>query len=195
MEDEITHKELAAAEKALAEGRYDAAQRLLNKAAESGATPRHIQDLHRRIRTERVRHEFAVQNSVFGGFGIAFVGYLLLCIRQPLGWGIPLWLALAVGVVPCAAGGYVGRRHAGEREPGASFRDGAKSVAGAMVCYSGFSTLILVSRLQKGALQLGEEAFAALLTTALLTIVAAGMAGVASVAASRIGVKRTDASA
>jgi signal transduction histidine kinase len=179
MEDEVARQELAAAEKALAAGHFDAAQHLLDNAAQNGATPRHIQDLHRRIRTARVQHEFAIQNSVYQSFGVGIVCYLLLSIRQPLGWGIGLWLLLSVAAIPVVIGTFVGWKYRNApRVFRAAFMDGFKPACAAMLCYSGFSLGVLLTHLQTRPGQIGEEFVAAMFTICLLSAAASTVAGV-----------------
>ena len=186
MEDEVARRELAAAEKALAAHNFTAAQHLLDNAAASGATPRHIQDLHRRIRAEKAKHEFAVQNSAYKCFGIGILGYLIISIRQPLGWGIPVWLLLSVAAIPGLMGLYMGRKHAGTRSFRSAFLDGVRPAAAAMTCYSLFSLGVLVTHLQPRSEQIGEEIVAAMFTAFVLAVAASVVSGMACAAASRV---------
>lgn len=184
MEDEKVVTELQAAERALNAGKFDEAERLLDLAAHGGATPLHISDLGRRVRAARIAHESHVGSSVWFGFFIALIGYAVVSSRQPDGWTKPVWLVLALAVVPGVAGLFVGRRHAGERSRAHAFMDGLKSGIWAMACYSGFNLLILADKLQKEASQSFDEYVAALLTVIVFSAIAGGVSGLISAAAS-----------
>src|SRR5580700_7825026 len=161
MEDEKVHQELRDAEKALQEGRFNAADRLLDLAAHSGATPLHISDLGRRLRAARAAHDRGVRGSVRVGFLIALAGYLVLSAREPLGWTMHVWIVLAFVVIPSVAGLFVGRRHAGTRTRSLAFYDGVRSGVFAMACYAGIHVFTLANNLQKDNSQLVDEWVAA----------------------------------
>ncbi len=192
MEDEKVHQELQSAEKALSEGRFNAADRLLDLAAQSGATPLHISDLGRRLRAARANHDLHIRSSVRIGFVIALVGYIILSAREPLGWTTHVWIALAFFVVPFIAGLVVGRRHVGERTHKFAFCDGARSGFFAMACYTGFHVFTLASNLQKDNSQLVNEWVAALVDVIAFSIIAGIVAGITSALAS-YGRRRGDA--
>ena len=182
--DETVHQELQNAEKALQQGRYDAADHLLDLAAHGGATPLLISDLGRRVRAARANHELRVRSSVRIGFCLAIAGYILLSMRQPLGWTQPIWILLAFLVIPGVAGLFVGRRHAGERTRSRAFYDGARSGVFAMACYTGFHVFKLADNLQKDNSQTVDEWVAAFIAIIVFSSIAGLVAGLASAAAS-----------
>jgi hypothetical protein len=184
MEDESVHQELQAAETALQQGRYDAAEHYLDLAAHGGATPLHISELGRRVRAARAKHELGVRSSVRICFVIALVGYAILSLKQPLGWTMPTWIALAFVIIPGIAGLIVGRRHAGERTRSLAFMDGARGGAFAMACYTGIHVFMLADNLQKDSNQLVDEWVAAFVAVIVFSIIAGAVAGLISVAAS-----------
>jgi hypothetical protein len=186
MEDEKVQMELRGAEKALQEGRYDAAEHLLDLAAHAGATPLHISDLGRRVRAARAKHELGVRSSVRISFFVALIGYAVLSAKQPLGWTMPVWFGLAFVAIPGIAGLVVGRRHAGERSRKLAFSDGLRGGACAMACYTGLHVFMLAENLQKDNSQLVDEWVAAFIAIIVFSVIAGLVAGVASVAASLV---------
>ena len=182
--DEKVHQDLEAAEKALSEGRYDAADHLLDLAAHGGAEPLHISELGRRVRAAKARHEQRVRSSVRIGFLLALAGYVILSTRQPLGWTLKVWIVSAFVVIPVISGFFVGRRHAGERTRSRAFYDGARSGAYAMVCYATFHLLMLADHLQKDSTQLVDEYVAVIIAVIVFSALAGIVAGLASTAAS-----------
>jgi ABC-type transport system involved in cytochrome c biogenesis permease subunit len=184
MEDETVHQELRDAEKALQESRFDTAEHLLDMAAHAGATPLHISDLGRRVRAARAMHDRGVRGSVRVGFLIALAGYLILSARQPLGWTPSVWIVLAFVVIPGVAGLFVGRRHAGTRTRSLAFYDGVRSGVYAMACYSAIHIFTLANNLEKDNSQLVDEWAAAFIVVIVYSIIAGGVAGMSSVAAS-----------
>lgn len=189
MESEEVHKDLKAAEDAMNQCRYDVALRQLDLAAHAGAEPRHISDMGRKIRAAKAFHDRKVRGSVRLGFFIALVGYLILMMRQPIGWTTPVWITLGFVVIPCVAGLFVGRRHAGEQSAARAFSDGARSGLFAMMCYSAVNIVMLLDKLQKDSTQVGDEYFAAIIAVAAYSLAAGAVSGLASAAISRIGPK------
>lgn len=189
MEDEKVHQELKAADDALKQGRYEAADKLLDLAAKGGAEPRHISDLGRRLRAAKALHEKRVRTSVRSGFCLALAGYVVLSLRQPAEWRVPVWLALIFLVIPGLVGVFVGRRHAGERTRARAFYDGARCGAYSMVCYSGVHVLVLANRLQKDASQTIDEYVAGVLTVVVFSAIAGMVAGSMSAMASLVAPK------
>lgn len=180
-----TSNELTQADAAIQQGRFDAASRFLDRAAASGAEPRQIADLGRKLRYAMAQHERGVRGSVRIGFWLALVGYIVLSMRQPDEWTIRVWLAAEFLVIPIVAGVLVGMRHSGQRSRGRAFWDGARSGGIAMACYAAFNTLILAGNLHKPSSDAFDEYFAALLTVVLYGAAAGLVAGLASAGASR----------
>ena len=90
-----------------------------------------------------------------GGFGLglllAIVGYLVLALRQPSAWGMPVWALLAFAVVPAGAGWLAGRGRIGGSEFRECFRAGAWPAAIAMALYAGITLIVLHTRVSSGA--------------------------------------------
>ena len=120
------------------------------------------------------------------GFILGLIGYLILSTRQPVGWGPSVWYMLTFLAIPGITGLLVGWRHAGQRSMKHAFVDGAKAGAYSMACYAGFNLILLFNHLQKDETQLGDEFFAAAITTIMFSLLAGAITGVASVLASRI---------
>ncbi len=187
MESEHVHQELIAAENALRKGRYDEADRHLNAAAHAGAPPERISDLGRKLRYARAHHAVRVKKSVRIGSLLGIGGYLLLSVKSPLGWGQTVWEALAFLVIPALMGLLIGRRHAGERTPGAAFADGLKAGLMAMALYASVHLISSGCALDKDAGDAGEEFVAGLFTFVLFSLLAGLVSGLISALSSRIG--------
>lgn len=187
MESDRAHAELLAAEDALHKGRYDVADSHLDAAAHAGAPPQRISDLGRQLRYARAQHEQRVKTSVLIGMALGIVGYLIISVKPPLEWGLPLWGALIFLVVPGLTGLLIGRRHAGERTPQAAFRDGWRAGLWAMSLYTVIHLIGAGCRLDREGGEAGEEFFAGLLTLLLFSVVAGLVSGMISALSSRIG--------
>lgn len=129
--------------------------------------------------------------AVWLAFVIAGIGYMVLSSQQPAGWGVPVWLSLALLLIPALAGLALNRLQAENRPPRQAFFAGMKGVGWAMFFYASITMTVVANRVG-GAGNAGEEFLAGLLTTILFTLLAGAAAGLANVLLTRMLSKRSD---
>ena len=140
--------------------------------------------------------ELARRNRRAGmlGFLVAVVGYLLLSIQQPVGWGEGLWAALAFLLVPALGGLVVNLAQERNRASGKAFFAARKSVGWAMFLYAGITLIVLAIRVGSPD---GGMFLAGLVATVVYTILAGVVAGLVNLALTRVraNTNRTDETA
>ncbi len=118
--------------------------------------------------------------AVWLAFVLAGIGYLMLSSQQPAGWGVPLWLALALLLIPAIGGLAINRLQAAGRPVRQAFFAGMKGVGWAMFFYASITLTVLANRVG-GAGNGGQEFLAGLLTVVACTLFAGSVAGCVNV--------------
>ncbi len=120
--------------------------------------------------------------SAWGGFCLGLLGYLLVSVREPLEWRMPVWIILAFVVVPGLVGWVAGLGQVPER--GICFRAGLRTAGWAMFLYASLTLIVLSHRIPADAGS-GQEFWAGLLVSVVYALLAGTVAGLVSMAAGR----------
>ena len=176
---EAAEAQMIAAERALARGQYREAQQHLAQAERLGTSPHDIERLASAVWAAAERQARRGRRGPWAGFAIAGIGYLLLSVQQPPAWTIPVWAALALGVVPAIAGLATGRWQGPERAPRRRFWDAARAAGGAMFLYSGLSLPAVRHRFSTGA-EMGDALLVGVFVTLVYGALAGAVAGLVS---------------
>jgi|SRR5579871_3311214 len=172
---EQAHQEMIAAEVALADGRYDAAEHHLEAAHRLGASQKQVEKVASSIRRSRQRGEKQGLWRARIGFAVGLCCYLLLAIQPPLSWRIPLWIFLAFLLVPAVIGLVIGRMYRAAQPAPVRFGEGMRAGGWAMAIYTGLSLMVFWGRMGRDAE--GEEFVAGALTTVVFALLAGIVAG------------------
>ena len=119
------------------------------------------------------------RGSVALGVLVASACYLVLAMRKPHEWGLPLWSGLALALVPLLCGAIIGRGMGGDFTRAKRFRT-AFYVSGLMMAiYSGISLMIVRSGIDSSA-SASAVAVVGLFVSAVYAVIAGTIAGIAS---------------
>jgi hypothetical protein len=174
-----SHAEIVATERALARGDIAAARQHLHLAIQHGAPQNQTQWLATSIQTLAESQQRRVQGGGGRGIVVGFVGYLIVSLQQPLGWGQPLWIFLAFLLVPSMVGLAVGLQQKTAHAPVASFWNACRGCGTVMGLYS-MLHLILIGGPHSDGANAGQELIAGLLTILLFALIAGLVAGTVS---------------
>jgi len=179
---------IRAARKDLQSGNLDAAQMHLDVAKQYGAQHSQTEPVEKAIQTARMARASSSRGGAWRGFWVAILGYLCIAIRQPLGWGMGLWIFLTFLLVPMLAGLVVGRYQKAQGAPGQSFWMAFKGVSKAMALYTIMSLIFIGGSHSDGA-DKWQERIAGVLATALYFFITGLVAGATSMAVSGVQIK------
>jgi len=179
---------IRAARKDLKSGNLEAAQMHLDVAVQYGAQHSQTEPVAKAIQMARMARATNSRSGAWRGFWVAILGYLCLAFRQPLGWGMGLWIFLAFLLVPILAGLVVGRYQRNVGAPGQSFWMAFKGVSKAMALYTILS-LIFIGGSHSDSADKWQERLAGILTTALFFLITGLVAGATSMAVSGVQLK------
>ncbi len=174
--------EMVAAERALARGDFDEARAHLSDAERLGVQAKQIRDLRNSISRAEKGLPTRIRRSFWKGFFLSALCYIILAFRQPTGWTIPVWSALAFLLVPAAAGYLTGRAQGMSARPQDRFRSAMWATAWPMFFYTLLSLIVLRMRVQSG-----PDAGQLFMIVTLLSFIYAAAAGlVAGLAGSKL---------
>lgn len=172
---------------ALKRGDLDMAQMHLDIAMTSGALPSQTEPVVKAIQAAKMARAANSRGGAWRGFWVALLGYLCIAIRQPLGWGMPLWIFLTFVLVPIVAGLVVGRYQKANGGQSQSFVMAFKGVGKAMALYT-IMSLIFIGGSHSDA-DKWQERIAGILATALYFFITGLVAGATSMAVSGVQFK------
>lgn len=172
---------LRAAHEALDRGDPVVAQRHLDRAIQHHAPHHQVSRLSVQIQTATAAQRQRAKSSAKRGFWAALLCYLLISFKQPLGWGMPVWIFLAFLLAPGIVGLIVGLQQKILGSPGTSFWTGFKSAFWVVAFYTIFHLLMLGGS-HSDAADRAQERIAGVLATLLYATVAGLVAGLVSAA-------------
>ncbi len=134
----------------LVTGHLEEAGQHLQQAQKLGASQRDIKRLKDALAEMTQAQRRRTKAAPWAGFGLCAVGYLILSIQQPDGWGVWVWRALALVGLPLFAGVLVGKMMGPDSHGQWRFHGAAKAGAWAMGLYAVITLLVLRSRIGSG---------------------------------------------
>jgi hypothetical protein len=171
--------EIIAAEIALGKRQFLEAQQHLAEAERLGAARHEVERLRSAAVTAVQRQVQRGRRAPWAGFGTGVAGYLVLSLRQPPGWTVPVWAILAFLVVPGAIGCVTTRWQGFDQEASTRFWAAGRAGSGAMALYSGLSLIAVRQRFSTDA-DAGQVLLVGLFVTLVYAALAGAVAGLVS---------------
>ncbi len=177
--------EILAAERAIAQRRWQDARNHLKAAAELGAE-RHDLQVHLTALEQGERQtQQRGRRTGWIGFWLGGLCYLLLSTRQPPQWTVPVWATLAFLLVPLIGGFAAGRWQGPDRPAATRFRSGCFAVGWAMALYTGITLISLREKIHTGSSS--QVLLVGLFVTGVYAAVAGIVAGFSSARLASMG--------
>lgn len=177
-QQEAANRAIHAAQESLAAGHFREARHHLSEAENLRADSQTLRRLRNGIKQAESAQTGHRRRNVWIGFGLGCIGYLILSLRQPLGWTIPVWALLAFLVVPICIGLTVGRGMGYDAGPGPRFRGWFRACSLVMFLYTAFNLMIV--RYNIGSGDTGQVFLVGLFVSVIYALLAGLVAGLAS---------------
>ena len=104
----MSHSEAQAAREAIAQGHVDQALHHINNLTMIGGHDAEVQELQQRLWHYNNSINKRNLNLQFYAVGCAVLGYGLLSLESPAGWGLPMWGLLSLIGIPTMVGVFAG---------------------------------------------------------------------------------------
>lgn len=180
---------LAACKRSVRSGRYRDAERHLAEAVKHGASHQTVERHASAIRNAENAGHKPRGSGAWWGFAVAAIGYFLLSLQQPAGWGEAVWVCLAFILIPALVGVVVNRGQGPNRPPNRAFFSSAKPAGFAMFLYTSITLMVLAARMDRPDAH-GEEFLTGLIVTCVYTLVAAAAAGTVNLMLTTMAARR-----